>query len=312
VSANALTRRQGGEFVGFTQAPLRNLAGLVAHLDSAGFVALVRYRGFDWAVEQYVGLGAAHPWRWFASMDACVEKEAAGDRAKVLDRIAWTVRLNHACRSEATRQGCADRLMPVIQGAGPDDYLRCLDRMPWAADEPVLGVGSMCRRHTGGLDGILSCVDAIHRGLGSAPARLHLFGLKGDAALALRDHPRVASVDSQSYGVEARNAVRDANLGRVGQPDLFGAPERLRKTDAAVAVYAARWFKRQSAGLARDGGGAALAPALDLAQPAAAVCEFEARLLAAQETLRDLLAGGEAEWPDVHPAHAAAWAALDD
>jgi hypothetical protein len=54
---------------GFNTRNLHHLDGLEAYLDSAGFVAASRYRGFAWTVDQYLDLGAAYPWRWFASMD---------------------------------------------------------------------------------------------------------------------------------------------------------------------------------------------------------------------------------------------------
>jgi hypothetical protein len=54
---------------GFNARNLHHLDGLEAYLDSAGFVAASRYRGFAWTVDDYLDLGAAYPWRWFASMD---------------------------------------------------------------------------------------------------------------------------------------------------------------------------------------------------------------------------------------------------
>ena len=320
VSANAFAIRRKDDlglprFEGFDPRSLANLAGVPACLDSAGFVAMTTYGGFDWTVEQYVAFAAAHPWRWFASMDACVEPEIAPDRDEVLNRIAWTVALNMACAQEAERRGIADRLLPVIQGARPEDYVCCLDRMGWAADQTRIGVGSMCRRATGGLDGVLACVEAIDRALSSCPARLHLFGVKSDAAEALRGHPRVESADSQAYGVQARQIALEANLGRVRAPDLFGhtsAP--VSKSDAFVAQTMEQWWRRQDARLRRPGRRteATAALVLDGGRRDAVPPDLAARLDEAREEMRALVEQGEMEWTDLHEQAVWEWAFMEE
>ena len=47
--------------------------------------------------------------------------------------------------------------------------------------------------------------------------RFHLFGVKGHAAIALRGHPRVKSVDSQAYEARTR---REANERRKEDPNF--------------------------------------------------------------------------------------------
>lgn len=314
VSANRPARRPKDRlgipcFRGFDPAPLACLRDVPACLDSAGFVAMAKYRGFDWTVAQYVALGAAHPWLWFASMDACVEPEVAPNRCQVLDRIAWTVALNRECLREARHLGCADRLMPVIQGARPDDYLRCLDGMAWATDRARLGVGSMCRRRTGGVDGILACVDAIDRALGAAPARLHLFGVKSDAAEALRAHPRIESADSQAYGVQARQVVLRQNLAQLGQGDLLGPPLRISKSDRLVAAEMGRWFGKQSARLARAGRRPGATDMLVLPAPLRPEVEWERRVAQARDEIRALVAEGEMDWSQMNERVVMEWAA---
>src|SRR3546814_5778935 len=69
-------------------------------LDSAGFSAMVTYGRYPWTVDDYVGLAAAYPFRWWASLDYCVEQEVASDRNEVLDRMSRTIRANIECRSE--------------------------------------------------------------------------------------------------------------------------------------------------------------------------------------------------------------------
>jgi hypothetical protein len=72
---------------------------------------------FSWATGDYLALAASYPFRWFASMDYCVEPEIARHREEVLDRISRTIRANFDCRSGARDLGIEHRLMPVIQEA---------------------------------------------------------------------------------------------------------------------------------------------------------------------------------------------------
>src|SRR3546814_8680847 len=118
--------------------------------------------------------------------------------------------------------------MPVIQGRHPGDYERCAEALAHMTERTgLVGVGSMCRRPVHGADGLIAVVDRLDQIL-PRRTRLHLFGVKGDAI----PYPtafahRVASIDSQAYGVSARNAAR-----RCGPP----------KTDSMVADHMARWL----------------------------------------------------------------------
>jgi hypothetical protein len=111
----------------------------------------------------------------------------------------------------------------VIQGWHPEHYLRCLERMPFALDFPLVGVDSICRRHVDGEYG-------IHNVLDGSETRFHLFGLKSQGMSAARSHPRVASCVSQAYGVAAR---QEALKLRCGKPDTL------------VADVMERWFEQQ-------------------------------------------------------------------
>jgi hypothetical protein len=44
---------------------------------------MARYGGFPWTTSDYLALAASFPFRWFASMDYCVEPEIARDREEV-------------------------------------------------------------------------------------------------------------------------------------------------------------------------------------------------------------------------------------
>ena len=302
VSANALpvwdTDALGlRHWRGFGHRNLHFVAERSVTLDSGGFVAAVRYRGFEWSVGQYMALCAAAPWTRFASMDWYVEPEVAGAHEEVLDRVSGTVRLNRDCLREARRLGVADRFMPLIQGWEVDDYLRCLDLMFDLDPFPVVGVGSMCRRHVEGPTGILQVVHELDKALGDSPVRLHLFGLKSQGMAAVRAHPRVASFDSQAYGVAARQNARKAGV---------------RKTDAFVAREMERWYRRQRALLDAPEYRfrAPSAPARrDEPSPATAL---EARIAAAREELRELYEAGEVEWADLSPCRLLEWIALDE
>jgi hypothetical protein len=302
ISANALSRWRRDRldlrcWRDFDRRPLALVATHPVWLDSAGFVASAAYRGFPWGVDDYLDLCASAPWRGCFSMDLCTEPEIAHDREAVLDRISGTVRLNMLCRNGAERRGILDRLCPVLQGWRPDDYLRCLDRMTFALDHPLIGVGSMCRRHVGGETGILRVVDALDRALGSCPSRLHLFGLKGQGMAAVRGHPRIASVDSQAWGVTARQQAHR---------------ERRSKTDFYLAAAMQDWYQRQIRQLQAPGF-AFNPPAADAEiEPHASLGAIEARIADAAEQLRRLHETGELDWSDVSPLAAYELAFVDD
>jgi hypothetical protein len=114
-SANAFATRKDREFTGFRLDAASRLAGMDAVVDSAGFIAAVRYGDFPWDVEAYSDLAAAHPWKWYAAMDLCVEEAIAGDACLRRIRIDSTVWLLHRCRQAARERGIADP-MPVLQG----------------------------------------------------------------------------------------------------------------------------------------------------------------------------------------------------
>lgn len=268
------------EWERFRPPPAELVASLPVYLDSAGFVAAVRYGGWPWTPDDYIALCAAAPWRWFASMDWCVEPQVAQNEDAVLDRISGTIRLNIECLVRAQDRGIADRFMPVIQGWEARHYLRCLDRMWGVIDgRPIIGIGSMCRRHVHGQQGILQIIEALDR---EAPkgVRFHLFGLKSDGAEILRQHPRVASMDSQAYGTEARMRAMRSGVS---------------KTNAYLADVMAEWWEGQEARLSLPGWH--FQPPTDLLDLIPRHRnEIEARIACAAEELRELHEDGELDW----------------
>jgi len=281
------------EWSGWNLSQLRHAGGLASiDLDSAGFVAMALKNGYEWTVPQYViGLCAAHPWRRFSSMDMCVEPEVARDRDEVRERIVKTAALNRECRLVSEDCGIEDRLMHVIQGSTPDDYLRCFDMISdMVPAEAVVGVGSMCRRQTGGEDGIVAVVDRLHSALPPG-VRLHLFGLKSDGAeaVAMLDD-RVASIDSQAYGVRAR---RIANDERRRDPSFS-------KSNALVATVMETWWTGQVSRMAR-GSRATLQTSLPMpaAPEAAPRTVWDALRLRARAETNAMILDGDLDWSEV-------------
>jgi hypothetical protein len=207
-SANAFARtfprghERAGEFRAFARPDLHQLQGMDAALDSAGFVAATRYGDYRWTVAQYVDLAAAFPWRWWASMDYCCEPEVASDRPLRLLRIAATAGMLAQCAREAEYRGIAPP-MPILQGWTVAEYLQCVEWLPLWEWPELVGVGSMCRRHVHGSNGILEIVEGLD-GVLPSHVRLHLFGIKSEALRALVHHPRVAAVDSMAWDMKAR------------------------------------------------------------------------------------------------------------
>lgn len=290
------------EFIDFDPANLLHLDGVDSYLDSAGFVGMKRYRGFPWTVPQYIGLAASHPFKWFASMDKCVEKEVAPDREAVRNRIAGTINLYHECRREAERQGISDRLMPVLQGWTAADYLYCLERMPVDLGKlGVLGVGSMCRREVPGPEGILETVDAIDRALGSDPIRLHLFGVKTKGAEALRGHPRIASFDSQAYGSKARDIAYRKNLVLQEMESSI----KFSKSNTFVADVMEGWVSGQKKRLSKPGW--SFQTSLGLFEPETEKTGEDPRIPKIRERLRELVALGELNHDDADFRYVETW-----
>jgi len=238
ISANALSRWNRGrgwpEWRGWRLDLLKNADGLSSlSLDSAGFVALSHYWGYPWATEDYLDLAASYPFRWFASMDYCVEPEIAPDREEVRDRISRTIGVNRDCWRGAHDRDIAHRFMPVVQGRVAGDYENCIDALGDIIDAvPLIGIGSMCRRPVGGSDGVIAIFEHLDRILGEG-TMLHAFGIKGTALSKLRglEH-RIQTVDSQAFGIASRIEARQRGIS---------------KTDVFVADHMERWARRQYA-----------------------------------------------------------------
>jgi hypothetical protein len=126
--------------------------------------------------------------------------------------------------------------VPVLQGWRKDDYLDCVDQYLAAgvdlAEQPVVGLGSVCRRQ--GTDEFV----AIVRALVACGVTLHGFGVK-TTGLA-RVAPLLASSDSLAWSFTAR---------RLQRPGLPECVEGGHKNCANCLPFALSWRERLLAGL---------------------------------------------------------------
>jgi hypothetical protein len=298
ISANALSRwsekRGWREWTGWRLGQLQNARGLSGLcLDSAGFVATARYGGFPWSLSDYVSLAAAYPFQWWASADYCVEAEIARDRDEVFDRLSRTIRANRDCRILGEDAGIADRLMPVIQGRRPSDYERCVDAL-WGSAPPRRI--DRCRKHVPARYSRTGRPDRGHRPSRSdlpAGVLLHAFGVKGTALPFLLPFAhRVASIDSQAYGVGARRAALKAGIS---------------KTDRVVADYMEQWLAGQYHRLTER------PRRLPQQRPADAdpppIDPWEAAIAQARTEIRDLIESGDLDHDEMFEPWLEQWAA---
>jgi hypothetical protein len=298
ISANALsswsTRRGWREWTGWRLSRLANARGLASlDLDSAGFVAMARYHGFPWSVDDYFRLATAYPFRRVASLDYCTEHQIAADREEVLDRVSRTIRANRDCRQRAADLGVLDRFMPVVQGRLPTDYERCIDALGLSVQPGVvLGVGSMCRREIGGPEGLIAVVEHLH-GILPPDVTLHLFGVKGSALPYLTAFDgRVSSIDSQAFGIAAR---RDAWRRRVS------------KSDVLVADHMEHWTRQQLLRLTEPARHMACEPIPPAPKPPDD--PWESAVRQARAEIRALIESGDLEHDEITEPWIEQWAA---
>lgn len=194
-------------------------------LDSGGFTELNMHGGWsvspsEYAREVRVYQSEVGLLRWAAPMDWMCEPG-------IVAKTGLTVG-EHQRRTVANFQHLRAELgsviVPVVQGWTRDDYQRCVELYDQAHidlyAEPVVGVGSICRR---GQD---AEIGDVLRSL--APLRMHAFGVRG-RALAENLH-LLASADSMAWSYAARM-----------DPPLPGCSH---KSCANCVRYALRWRER--------------------------------------------------------------------
>lgn len=202
-SANSFSIYREGRFIAFNLRAARAIPDSCdAALDSAGFVAAVRYGDYRFTVDQYLDLVATRKWAFWSSMDSCVEDEVAPDHAMRRLRVDTTIARYFECSRKAADRGLPPPL-PVLQGRYPSEYLRCAEAMGIGEGTRMVGLGSVCRRSLHGPDGVLAIIAALDREL-PRNVVLHGFGLKGAGTLGIlmREFPgRVGSTDSMACSV---------------------------------------------------------------------------------------------------------------
>lgn len=207
-SANAFAKtypkghERAGEFWKFSMPNPEQFEGLDAALDSAGYVAAAKYGDYRWSPEEYVELAASRKWAFWASMDYCCEPQVSGDRLLRLLRIAATAQLLGQCNRLAKRRGMP-LPMPVIQGWTSQEYRLCADWLPVEKWPSLVGIGSVCRRHLGGEDGLRKILGTLDEAL-PHHVKWHLFGVKSSALQEVGQSHRVASMDSMAWDYQAR------------------------------------------------------------------------------------------------------------
>jgi hypothetical protein len=150
----------------------------------------------------------------------------------------------------------------------------------------------MCRRDIHGPEGLIAVVDHLDQIL-PIGVRLHAFGVKGTALpFLLPFRHRIASIDSQAYGISARRAAHTA---------------RTPKTDEFVADHLERWVAGQQRRLSL--------PPQRLPQQLHAEREnppsdpWEAAIARARSEIRDLIESGDLDHDEITAAWVEQWAA---
>jgi hypothetical protein len=176
-------------------------------LDSGGFSELTEYGAWRTSEDEYVR--EVERWRavgqlaWVAPQDWMCEPV-------MVARTGLTV-LEHQARTVASfvslRERVGSLVIPVLQGYAPREYDRCVSLYQDAgfdlAAEPVVGLGSVCRRSR------TSEAVRLVRYVSDHGLRLHGFGLKGTAYRALSG--LLASADSMAWSYAARMNGGNAN-----------------------------------------------------------------------------------------------------
>jgi hypothetical protein len=167
-------------------------------LDSGGFTE-IKMHGV-WTVPSWLYAFEIEHWaraigrlEWAAPQDWMCEPEIlARTGLTVIEHQSRTIRSVIALRSMAQT-----RVIPVLQGWTADDYERHVDDYARAgidcSSEPVVGVGSICRRQ-----GTRFAAQLMER-LASRGIRIHGFGVKSGAAIE-----SLHSADSLAWSYQAR------------------------------------------------------------------------------------------------------------
>jgi len=201
--------------------------------DSGGYCEITNYGGWrscarDFARDAEFFQREIGAMQWAAPQDWPCEAKAVGkSRRSILEHQQLTVDNFIELRSLPSTVPW----VPVLQGWSVAEYLRHMDmyaaRGIDLSNEPLVGVGSVCKR-TNPREAF-AVLDAVARA--GFAGRIHAFGLEG-RALAMSCH-LLASADSFAWSRRARWA---AAPGRGGKPGEGGKP-----SDRNDPTYALEW-----------------------------------------------------------------------
>lgn len=197
-------------------------------LDSGGFTELSLYGGWQTRPTAYVAAVRRYAAQvgslaWAAPQDWMCEPF-------MLAKTGLTIQ-QHQERTVANLlelRAMAPQLpfVPVLQGWALADYLRCVEMYDHAGidlrTEPLVGLGSVCRRQATGEIG------AIVGELAGLGLRLHGFGVKTSGLARYAEH--LASADSMAWSLDARRSA-----------PMSGHPH---KSCSNCMGYAAQWRDR--------------------------------------------------------------------
>lgn len=234
---------------GFKAPPSVRFAGIRVALDSMGFTAMRLWGGYPVTPEQYFhDLAKRFEWSFWSSQDLCCEPEVSSSGEETVARImesAW--RYDVLCDLTKATKG-VKLPMKILQGWDWHHYLISAEAMNVTDADRVIGIGSICKRQRGGPDGVLSIIERLDAELPKS-VRFHLFGVTSTVLEELANHPRVASMDSQAWGLAMRKA----------QPT--------GRSNAMAIEYMARFYRAQQRHIARGGQGFPAAMKVPLRPP---------------------------------------------
>lgn len=178
-------------------------------VDSGGFSEIAEHGRWTLTPQAYAdelrrireGVG---PFDWAAPQDWMCEPVMLGKtRMTVHEHQART--LVSVLELRRLLHGEGLHIVPVLQGWNLDDYLRHVDQYRTAgidlATEPLVGLGSVCRRQA------LGEATAIVQGVAALGIRLHGFGMKGEGLALYGAH--LTTADSMAWSYAGRRRPHD-------------------------------------------------------------------------------------------------------
>lgn len=176
-------------------------------IDSGGYSFLVGNGGYTDSYEEYLSYVRRVGADYYALRDyPCTPELRDKLNASVGEQQARTIaRIEEGLEAHEER-GLEAEPVAVLQGWHPHDYLRHIDNL---RDRGLLtetvGIGSLVRENATGQ--IRLVIEAVGNEL---PNRdIHGFGVKGPTLRARYIREHLTSVDTQSYDLETRYAVRE-------------------------------------------------------------------------------------------------------